>query len=73
MKPALAQFGSEYPVVEVDMDQKNSDTFKNNIKYFTGRGIPHTVVVDGSGKVLHRMTGGRSYADLKKETAKFFR
>ncbi len=73
MKAGLTRFESDnlMRVVKVDMDKKQSSTFQQYIKYFTGRSIPLTVVLDASGNPVHKMVGGRSYDQLVSETARF--
>lgn len=73
MKPELAQFGSKspIPVIELNVDQRETSDFKKYADKMTSRSIPFTILVDAKGTVVHKISGYRTSSELVKETQKF--
>jgi thioredoxin-like negative regulator of GroEL len=70
MKPALAQFEGEFKgkikVVRVNLDNQGSPEFRQYARYFDVNGIPYTIILDGTGRVLKKKLGGMSLDGLRK-------
>lgn len=71
MEPELAQFESKQPNVEylhVNIDEKDSTAYRENFsKYFKGRSIPYTVLVNQDGIKITDWTGYVAYGKLVDE------
>ncbi len=67
-EPELARLAKAQPnllISYVDVDKRQSLEYQTSYrKYFRGRAIPYTVLVDSNGKSLQNWVGYLSYSEL---------
>ncbi len=75
MKPQLTQFESKTTlnVVNIDLDQKSSPSYKKYIDKMTATGIPYTVIINPKGEVIYSAIGYKTSAELVTETKQFWK
>lgn len=77
MKPGLLQFEGEYGkkinIVKVDVRNQGSKEYKEYIKLFDSKYVPHTIVIDKNQKLLNKHTGTMTKDDLVKIVTPFMK